>query len=190
MAVHPDARAHPPLLLQDALRTRCSTSTTTRRLLRSRCTPIGVDGAPHEIAREPKRNPRLRHATAFDSPHPPAGVPRDEIVEEAVGLTTHRRTIQRGSRSGRPALAGIAQGASDPDLRTRSIEEIAALGTSTVTPGGGGQSRDRCSTRPWAGAAAARRQPGLHGERRSPEGSRADGAGIDCSTASPDPNRR
>jgi queuine tRNA-ribosyltransferase len=58
---------------------------------------------------------------------PPAGVPRAE-AEEAVRLTTLWATRQRAARRAPGQLVfGIAQGGSDPELRTRSIEELAAL---------------------------------------------------------------
>jgi queuine tRNA-ribosyltransferase len=58
---------------------------------------------------------------------PPAGVARDEL-EEAVRRTTHWAGRQRAApRAPSQLLFGITQGASDPDLRRRSIEEITAL---------------------------------------------------------------
>jgi queuine tRNA-ribosyltransferase len=58
---------------------------------------------------------------------PPAGVPRDELAE-AVRRTTQWARRQRAAvRVPGQLLFGIAQGASDPDLRRRSIEEIAEL---------------------------------------------------------------
>jgi queuine tRNA-ribosyltransferase len=57
----------------------------------------------------------------------PAGVPRAEL-DEAVRRTTHWAQRQRAvPRAPGQILFGITQGASDPDLRRRSIEEIAAL---------------------------------------------------------------
>jgi queuine tRNA-ribosyltransferase len=57
----------------------------------------------------------------------PAGVPRAEL-DEAVRRTTHWAQRQRAApRAPGQILFGITQGASDPDLRRRSIEEIAAL---------------------------------------------------------------
>lgn len=59
---------------------------------------------------------------------PPAGVPRPEL-EQAVRRTTLWAARQR--EAPRPAtqlLFGIAQGAADPELRRRSIEEIVGLG--------------------------------------------------------------
>jgi queuine tRNA-ribosyltransferase len=58
---------------------------------------------------------------------PPAGVPREELAE-AVRRTTHWAHRQRtAARASGQLLFGITQGASDPDLRRRSIEEITAL---------------------------------------------------------------
>jgi queuine tRNA-ribosyltransferase len=58
---------------------------------------------------------------------PPAGVPRREL-EEAVRRTTHWAQRQRDApRAPGQLLFGISQGASDPDLRRRSIEEITEL---------------------------------------------------------------
>jgi queuine tRNA-ribosyltransferase len=58
---------------------------------------------------------------------PPAGVAREELAE-AVRRTTHWAERQRAAaRAPGQLLFGISQGASDPDLRRRSIEEITAL---------------------------------------------------------------
>ena len=58
---------------------------------------------------------------------PPAGVPRGDR-EEAVRRTTHWAQRQRAAaRAPGQLLFGITQGASDPDLRRRSIEEITAV---------------------------------------------------------------
>ena len=57
---------------------------------------------------------------------PPAGVPRPEL-EEAVRLTTHWALRQREEeRAPGQLVFGIAQGAADPELRRRSIEEMRA----------------------------------------------------------------
>jgi queuine tRNA-ribosyltransferase len=59
---------------------------------------------------------------------PPAGVGREEL-EQAVRLTTAWATRQLAApRAPGQLLFGITQGAGDRELRTRSIEEIAALG--------------------------------------------------------------
>jgi queuine tRNA-ribosyltransferase len=58
---------------------------------------------------------------------PPAGVPRAEL-QEAVRLTTSWAKRQReATRASDQLLFGITQGASDPDLRRRSIEEVTDL---------------------------------------------------------------
>ena len=58
---------------------------------------------------------------------PPAGVSREEL-EEAVRRTTHWAQRQRAAaRAPGQLVFGITQGASDPDLRRRSIEEVTAL---------------------------------------------------------------
>jgi len=58
---------------------------------------------------------------------PPADSPREEL-EEAVRLTSVWAARQRQApRAEGQLLYGIAQGATDPDLRRRSIEEIVAL---------------------------------------------------------------
>ena len=59
---------------------------------------------------------------------PPAGIGREEL-ERAVRLTTVWATRQLAApRAPGQLLFGITQGGSDRELRTRSIEEIAALG--------------------------------------------------------------
>ncbi|HET8653291.1 MAG TPA: tRNA guanosine(34) transglycosylase Tgt [Gaiellaceae bacterium] len=58
---------------------------------------------------------------------PPAGVPRREL-DEAVRRTTHWAQRQRiAERAPGQLVFGITQGASDGELRRRSIEEITAL---------------------------------------------------------------
>jgi queuine tRNA-ribosyltransferase len=58
---------------------------------------------------------------------PPAQSPREELAE-AVRLTTRWAKRQRAyDRAPGQLLFGIAQGAADPELRRRSIEEITAL---------------------------------------------------------------
>ena len=89
------------------------------------------DGAPArftpERAAEIQRNLASDVAMAFDI-CPPAGVPRREL-EEAVRLTTLWAARQReAERAPGQLVFGIAQGATDGDLRRRSIEEVAALG--------------------------------------------------------------
>src|SRR5215467_5932437 len=67
---------------------------------------------------------------------PPAGVPRNEL-ERAVRLTTTWATRQRDApRAPGQLVFGITQGASDPELRARSVEEITALGFDGYALGG------------------------------------------------------
>ena len=67
---------------------------------------------------------------------PPAGVPREEL-EEAVRRTTLWAGRQRAAEHAPGQLVfGITQGASDPDLRRRSIEEITTLGFDGYALGG------------------------------------------------------
>jgi queuine tRNA-ribosyltransferase len=67
---------------------------------------------------------------------PPAGVPRAEL-EEAVRRTTLWAERQRAAgRAPGQLVFGIAQGAADNELRTRSIEEITALGFDGYALGG------------------------------------------------------
>ena len=80
-----------------------------------------------EVAARIQRNLGSDIAMAFDI-CPPAGVPLPEL-EEAVRLTTLWAARQRQEEPAPGQLVfGIAQGAADPELRRRSIEEIAALG--------------------------------------------------------------
>ena len=79
-----------------------------------------------ELAARIQRNLGADVAMAFDI-CPPAGVPRGEL-EEAVRLTTLWAARQREQEPAPGQLVfGIAQGGADPELRRRSIEEIAAL---------------------------------------------------------------
>ena len=80
-----------------------------------------------EAAARIQRNLGSDVAMAFDI-CPPSGVPRREL-EQAVRLTSLWAARQRAAEHAPGQLVfGIAQGASDPELRRRSIEEIAALG--------------------------------------------------------------
>ena len=84
---------------------------------------------------------------------PPAGVSRGELGE-AVRRTTLWAARQRAAERGPGQLLfGIAQGASDPDLRRRSIEEVVALGFDGHALGGlsVGESRaEMFETTAWA----------------------------------------
>jgi queuine tRNA-ribosyltransferase len=88
------------------------------------------DGSPErfspEVAARIQRNLGSDIAMCFDI-CPPAGVPYAEL-SEAVRLTTLWADRQREvERAPGQRLFGIAQGAADPELRRRSIEEISAL---------------------------------------------------------------
>ncbi len=75
-----------------------------------------------ELAARIQRNLGSDIAMAFDI-CPPADVPRAEL-EEAVRLTTLWAARQREEeRAPGQLVFGIAQGAADPELRRRSIEE-------------------------------------------------------------------
>jgi queuine tRNA-ribosyltransferase len=105
------------------------------------------DGAPARFSPELAAEIQLRLgsdiAMCLDI-CPPAGVPRPDL-EEAVRRTTLWAARQReAERPPAQLLFGIAQGASDPELRRRSIEEIAALDFDGHALGGlaVGESRD------------------------------------------------
>jgi queuine tRNA-ribosyltransferase len=88
------------------------------------------DGSPErfspEVAARIQRNLGSDIAMCLDI-CPPAGVPPAEL-EEAVRLTTLWAGRQReAARARGQLLFGIAQGAADPELRRRSIDEISAL---------------------------------------------------------------
>jgi queuine tRNA-ribosyltransferase len=59
---------------------------------------------------------------------PPAGVSRAELAEAVRRTTLWARRQRAAARAPGQLVFGIAQGAADPELRRRSIEEIAALG--------------------------------------------------------------
>ncbi|HEX2495267.1 MAG TPA: tRNA guanosine(34) transglycosylase Tgt, partial [Gaiellaceae bacterium] len=58
---------------------------------------------------------------------PPAGVPREELEEAVRRTTLWARRQREAERAPGQLVFGITQGASDPALRRRSIEEITAL---------------------------------------------------------------
>jgi queuine tRNA-ribosyltransferase len=100
-----------------------------------------------ELAAAVQRNLGSDIAMALDI-CPPAGVPRAEL-EQAVRLTTlWAARQQQEERAPGQLVFGIAQGAADPELRSRSIEEIAALGFDGHALGGlaVGESRDAMFT--------------------------------------------
>ena len=84
---------------------------------------------------------------------PPAASPRDEL-EEAVRLTSlWAKRQSEADRAPGQLVFGIAQGAADPELRRRSIEEITALGFDGHALGGLaiGESRETMfETTAWA----------------------------------------
>ena len=84
---------------------------------------------------------------------PPPGAPRTEL-EEAVRRTTlwARRQLDAGRAPGQ-LLFGIAQGGTDPELRRRSVEEIAELGFDGHALGGlaiGEAREEMLDTTAWA----------------------------------------
>jgi queuine tRNA-ribosyltransferase len=84
---------------------------------------------------------------------PPAGTPRGEL-EEAVRRTTlwARRQLDADRAPGQ-LLFGIAQGGTDPELRRRSVEEIAELGFDGHALGGlaiGEAREEMLDTTTWA----------------------------------------
>ena len=114
---------------------------------------------------------------------PPAGVPQAEL-EEAVRRTTLWAARQReAERAPGQLLFGIAQGAADPELRRRSIEEIAALDFDGHALGGlaVGESRDEMfEATAWAAPLLPAEQPRYFMGIGDAEGIlRVVGAGID-----------
>jgi queuine tRNA-ribosyltransferase len=88
------------------------------------------DGSPERFTPESvaaiQANLRSDIAMCLDM-CPPPGVPREEL-EQAVRRTTQWAERQRAAPKAPGQLVfGITQGASDPQLRRRSIEEITAL---------------------------------------------------------------
>ena len=104
------------------------------------------DGRPARftpaLAAAIQRNLRSDVAMCLDI-CPPAAVPRGEL-EEAVRRTTLWAERQRDEeRAPGQLLFGIAQGGADPDLRRRSLEEIAALDLDGNALGGLSVGEDR-----------------------------------------------
>jgi queuine tRNA-ribosyltransferase len=84
---------------------------------------------------------------------PPAGVARSDLAEAVRRTTLWARRQRTAPRAPGQLLFGIAQGASDPDLRRRSIAEIAELDFDGHALGGlsVGESReDMFETTAWA----------------------------------------
>jgi len=88
------------------------------------------DGSPErfspEVAARIQRNLGSDIAMCFDI-CPPAGVPQAELGEAVRRTTLWAQRQREADRAPGQLLFGIAQGAADPELRRRSIEEIAAL---------------------------------------------------------------
>jgi queuine tRNA-ribosyltransferase len=83
----------------------------------------------------------------------PSGVPRDELELAVERTTAWSRRQLAAPRADGQLLFGIAQGGTDPDLRRRSIEEIAALGFDGHALGGLSVGEDRAAmleTTAWA----------------------------------------
>ncbi|MDX6414767.1 MAG: queuine tRNA-ribosyltransferase [Gaiellaceae bacterium] len=104
---------------------------------------------------------------------PPADVPRTELAE-AVRRTTLWATRQRAAPRGEGQLLfGIAQGASDPELRRRSIGEIAGLDFDGHALGGLAIGEDRglmFDTTAWAAAELPPEKPRYFMGIGDPEG--------------------
>ncbi len=96
-----------------------------------------VDGSAHFLT--PERSIEIQRqlgvdiAMAFDE-CPPHGLPRDE-VEKSMEMT-HRWARRSLAARGDQALFGIVQGGVFPDLRKRSVEEVASMDFDGVAIGG------------------------------------------------------
>ena len=103
----------------------------------------------------------------------PADASRAEL-EEAARLTTRWAERQReAERAPGQLLFGIAQGGTDPELRSRSIEEVAALGFDGYALGGLaiGESREQMfETTAWATELLPERRPRYFMGIGDPEG--------------------
>jgi len=67
---------------------------------------------------------------------PPPGVPKRELAEAVRRTTLWAERQQHAERAQGQLLFGIAQGGTDPELRRRSVEEIAELGLDGNALGG------------------------------------------------------
>ena len=126
----------------------------------------------------PERAARIQAALGSDVAMcldvcPAAGVPREELAE-AVRLTTlWARRQQAAERPPGQLLFGISQGGSDPELRRRSIEEIAALGFDGHALGGlsvGEEREQMLETVAWAAPALPFARPRYFMGIGDPEG--------------------
>ena len=97
-----------------------------------------IDGSEHFLS--PERSVEIQTrmgvdiAMAFDE-CPPYGLSHDE-VEKSAALTHRWAKRSLDARTGAPALFGIVQGGVYPDLRKRSVEEIAGLDFDGIAIGG------------------------------------------------------
>ncbi|HWH05215.1 MAG TPA: tRNA guanosine(34) transglycosylase Tgt, partial [Gaiellaceae bacterium] len=88
------------------------------------------DGAPArfspEVAARIQRNLGSDVAMCLDI-CPPAGVPRAELEQAVRRTTLWARRQREEERAPGQLVFGITQGAADPELRGRSVEELVAL---------------------------------------------------------------
>ena len=97
-----------------------------------------IDGSQHFLSPERSVDIQTRMgvdiAMAFDE-CPSYGLSREE-VEKSLALTHRWAKRSLDARTGAPALFGIVQGGIYPELRKRSVEEIASLDFDGVAIGG------------------------------------------------------
>jgi queuine tRNA-ribosyltransferase len=104
---------------------------------------------------------------------PPAGVPRRELEDAVRRTTIWARDQRHAPRPPGQLRFGIAQGASDPDLRRRSIDEIAELDFDGNALGGLSVGEDRAlmfDTVGWAAPLLPRERPRYFMGIGDPEG--------------------
>ena len=114
---------------------------------------------------------------------PPAGVPRAELESAVRRTSLWAERQQEAERAPGQLLFGIAQGATDPELRTRSIAELTRLGFDGYALGGlaVGESREEMfAATAWAAPLLPPDQPRYFMGIGDAEGVlRVIGAGID-----------
>jgi queuine tRNA-ribosyltransferase len=84
---------------------------------------------------------------------PPPGVPKLELEEAVRRTTLWAKRQQQAERAPGQLLFGISQGGADPELRRRSVEEIAELGFDGNALGGlaiGEEREEMLDTTAWA----------------------------------------
>ena len=84
---------------------------------------------------------------------PPPGVPTTDLAQAVRRTTLWARRQQEAARARGQLLFGIAQGGTDPELRRRSVEEIAELGLDGNALGGlaiGEPREEMLDTTAWA----------------------------------------